>query len=96
MGKIKYITNLITCVCFYTLVCIVVIYNADLTLSESSILIVYGVVSSVFFPFVVNWVEAMTTRMTELTFWNNGVFTLCLVLSIPVGVVLFVRQIIKR
>lgn len=96
MEKRKYFNNLAICIFFYTLVCIMVIYRSDLTLSESSILIAYSMASSLLFPFVVDWMESINKKPITATAWYCGIFTLCLILSIPAGLILLIRILYKR
>jgi hypothetical protein len=92
----KYKNNFYICVIFYILVYLITNIYIEMTLTEDIAFFTYGVVSSALFPFVVSWMEQACNKANELTYWNNGVFTLCLVLSVPLGFCLFLKKLTKR
>lgn len=76
--------NFTTCIIFYILVYFVTRFDIEINLVEGTAFTIYGLVSSIF-PFVIDWMEKICKKTKELTFWNNGIFTLRLVLSVPLG-----------
>ncbi len=92
----KYVSDLLLCLCFYSLVCAIAITQAELNIREAIMLVAYCIVSSLFFPFVVDFFRKVSGGETPLKYWNNGVFTLCLILSLPLGVILFLYKVSKR
>jgi hypothetical protein len=49
-----------------------------------------------FFPFVASFFRGIKKGDIPLQYWNNGVFTLCLVLSLPLGIFLVLYKMSKR
>ncbi|GEM_PF-6340462 len=96
MDKNKYVNHLLFCLSFYAVVCIIVIYSSSLTFFESSILITYCIISSLFFPLVANWFELKNKKTATLTAWYCGIFSVCLILSIPFGLFLLLLKLKKR
>jgi len=92
----KYLADFFLCICFYILVFVIVLASSNLNLKESLILIAYCTLSSLFFPFVANFFRGVKKGEIPLQYWNNGVFTLCLVLSLPLGLFLVLYKMSKR
>lgn len=92
----QYKNNFYTCIIFYIFVYFIANTYIEMTLTEDTTFVIYGVLSSIFFPFVVSWMEQVCKKTTELTYWNNGIFTLCLVLSVPLGLFLFLKKSTKK
>lgn len=92
----KYLADFSLCLCFYILVFAIVLASSNLNLNESLILIAYCTLSSLFFPFVADFFRRIKKREIPLQYWNNGVFTLCLVLSLPLGLFLVLYKMSKR
>lgn len=92
----KYFPDLFLCLCFYTLVCAIVLVRSELNTNETMFLVLYCIISSVFFPFVADFFRKIKKGDIPLKYWNNGVFTLCLILSLPLGIILCFYKISKR
>lgn len=92
----KYFSDLFLCLCFYTLVCAIVFSRSELNTNEAILLALYCIISSVFFPFVANFFREIKKGDIPLKYWNNGVLTLCLILSLPLGIFLFIYKTSKR
>lgn len=92
----KYFPDLFLCLCFYTLVCVIVFSRSEFNTNEAIFLILYCIISSVFFPFVADFFRKINKGDIPLKYWNNGVLTLCLILSLPLGIILFFYKISKR
>ncbi len=92
----KYFPDLFLCLCFYTLVCVIVFSRSEFNTNEAIFLILYCIISSVFFPFVADFFRKINKGDIPLKYWNNGVLTLCLILSLPLGIFLFIYKTSKR
>ena len=92
----KYNNNFIICIIFYILVYFIASIYIEMTLLEDTVFFIYSVVSSVLFPFVVSWMKQVCKKTNELIYWNNGIFTLCLVLSVPLGFFFALEKINKK
>lgn len=97
MNKEFYLKNLFYSLFFYMVLLMLVNYNTELTSPELFFCVIFGVFSSFLFPFSLFFLNNKLRALSGTFNWVNWGFSICLVLSVPPVVFLFLLYyVIKR